>query len=101
MSHKIIWTEKAWEDLESVVEFISTKSPSAADMLIESVLTKSRVLEQYPEIGPVEPLLLTEPHIYHYLVVGHFKLIYPFDQFCIWILRVFDTRQNPEKLKVQ
>ena len=75
MSHKIIWTDKAWEDLESAVEFISTKSPSAADKLIESVLTNSRVLEQYPEIGPIEPLLLAELHIYHYLVVGHFKLI--------------------------
>jgi hypothetical protein len=51
-------------------------------------------------MGTVEPLLWEFAEEYRYLVVGNYKLVYYIDcETAIYIVAVFDCRQNPEKLK--
>lgn len=100
MKYNVVWTEKAWDDLDQVFDFILPKSAMAAERLLYQVINRAKILEQHPQVGPIEPLLVTEAYIYRYLVVGHLKLIYRLTENAILIIRVFDTRQNPDKLQV-
>ena len=53
-------------------------------------------------MGQIDPLLQKHKLDYRYLVEGKYKIIYSleYESEVIYIHRVFDTRQNPKKLKM-
>lgn len=50
-------------------------------------------------MGQREPLLIKYSVIYRYLIKGDYKIIYSIENDEVIINRIFDTRQNPKKLK--
>lgn len=48
---KLRWTEIAADDLQSVHQYLSERSPTEADAMIERILASIDVLEQYPNLG--------------------------------------------------
>ena len=53
------------------------------------------------ELFQIEELLIDRKSVYRYIVCGNFKIIYSIDKELklIKIADVFDTRQNPIKIK--
>ena len=97
---KIIWTKKAFTQLERAIKYIKEEQGhSYAEIVLNKTLEKTRLLEKNPLIGQVEPLLKHKKSEYRYLVVWSYKIIYRVDKEKIIISRVFHTSRNPQKLK--
>lgn len=66
----------------------------------ERYLTDAKKLENYPELGQVETNLESEGKGHRYLLVKPiYKLIYLISRPFILITDIFDTRQDPEKMR--
>jgi plasmid stabilization system protein ParE len=55
MAFKIIWSEQARDDLQSIVLFIVQDNPQAAEAFGYLLMSKVDVLAQFPQIGRVVP----------------------------------------------
>jgi addiction module RelE/StbE family toxin len=93
---KILWDNKAKSDLKLIFEFIKLKSLQGAKNVVMDIVTQSKniyFVEQYQADE-----FLGEP--YRRMIVRDYKIIYKIhSQTEIRILQIFDTRQNPVKIK--
>ena len=48
---KIRWTQQAAEDLKAAYEYLNERSPTAADSVVERILSSIDFLEHYPHLG--------------------------------------------------
>jgi toxin ParE1/3/4 len=99
---RVIWSDEALNDLETIYDFLAEKSQPAAQKIIESILSRSRQLESFPESGAKQEAIKAGGKAYRYLVEGNYKVIYSYQEESqtIHIAIIFDTRYNPEKLRV-
>lgn len=99
---KIIWSEFAETQLDEIYEYYEKKaSPQTAKKLLKGIINEPKKLIKTPLIGQEEELLKKRENHYKYLIFKNYKLIYSVDMEngFIKIADVFDTRQNPTKLK--
>ena len=97
---KLIWSEFAAEQLESIYVFIKNKSEIAAVGIYNDILDEVDSLLHFPYMAPVETLLSEFTESYRSLVVRNiYKVVYYINNDTIYIVAVFDCRQSPEKLK--
>ena len=96
---KVIWSENSLNDLENIHNLLSQNSDQAAKKTIASLLNRVGQLEAFPKSGPIEQSLSHKKKKHRYLVEGNNKIVYRLEKQNIFIVRVFDARQNPEKLK--
>jgi plasmid stabilization system protein ParE len=102
MSFSIIWSDFAVSQLDSILEYHENhSSPEIARNLVKDIIEAPNILVRYPEIGPKEEMLKDRKIEYRYLIHDPFKLIYSVDKKnqYIKIADVFDTRQNPYKMR--
>lgn len=95
---EIIWTQSALNDLNVIIEFISQISVQTASRVANKILSRTNQLSKFPLSGQLEPALAKTKYQYRYIIEGHSKIIYRFDGAKLYIERVFDTLQSPEKL---
>lgn len=97
---KIVWTKTALDQLERIVKYISEeRGNSYAKTVGTRIVERTEELEEFPELGPKEPLLQHKKSEYRYLVAWSYKIIYRLSKDRITISRIFHTAQNPDKLK--
>ena len=99
---KLIWSEFAETQLDEIYEYYEKKaSPRIAKKLLKGIINETKKLIETPQIGQEEEFLKKREIHYRYLVYKNYKLIYSVDteKGFIKIADVFDTRQNPPKLK--
>ena len=89
---KIIWSKIAINQIKILKKYISFKT-------ISDLRNRTKVLKDYPFIGQKETFLNARTEEFRYLLEGNYKIIYWVDKDIIRIYSIFDTRQNPEKLK--
>jgi len=102
MTLNIIWSEFAETQLDEIYEYYEKNaSPKIAKKLLKELINEPKKLIKTPLIGQEEELLKQREIHYRYLVFKNYKLIYSvdMDNGFIKIYDVFDTRQNPPKLK--
>jgi toxin ParE1/3/4 len=98
---RIIWTEPAKKDLKNIYDFIAKVSEPVAFGIVNKIVDRTETLKKgFTKSGQKEPLLKKRKYEYRYLVDGSYKIIYFQKDNSIIISTVFDTRQNPGKLKV-
>lgn len=92
---KIIWGKKALKDLEAVHSFYEPKSKKAAENVVADILhtIENIVYEEQYQVDE----MLGKP--YRRMVAGNYRIVYKPKRNSILIFRIFDTRQNPTKLK--
>jgi plasmid stabilization system protein ParE len=98
----VIWSDFAEIQLDDIYDYYTNKVGSkVANNIVTGIIIESDKLKSSPFIGQVEELLSERKIQYRYLVVNNYKLIYSVDEqrAFIKIADVFDTRQNPPKLK--
>ena len=98
----IYWTARAVKDLEKVTRFNAILYGFKKAIVIATELSKStEVLENdnFKEIGSVDEDFVHLKHEYRKLIHNHCKITYREGKTKIYINRVFDTRQNPNKNK--
>ncbi len=100
MVTKIIWSDFALQQLKKIHKFYKLKaSEEIAQKLTKSIVQSTIQLKTHPQIGTIEPLLKDYEFEYRYLVRKHYKIIYRLDNNLVRVISVFDTRQNPKKIR--
>jgi len=94
---KIIWRKKASDSLEAIYNYIKLDSPKNAGMVFNKIYDLSQSLIVFPEKYPVDPSF-NNPNI-RFAIIWNYKITYIIETKSIIILKVFDTRQHPKKLK--
>lgn len=102
MGLEVYWTEFSERELEKIFDYYNRKaSYSIAKKLSDGIYNEALKLEQQPEMGQIEELLKNRKQQFRYLVYKSYKIIYWINnsESKIEIIDVFDTRQNPLKIK--
>lgn len=96
-SREIVWTNSALNDLHDIYQYIAKRSVSSANKLIDKI---ANAPETIARIGFSEAFAIDEFNKkYRTIVSGNYKILYREINNKIVIFRIFDTRQNPRKLK--
>jgi len=96
----LIYTEQAFIGLEESLAFIAPKVSYEKLMEIRtSILDMVDTLILDPLKGQREPYFESSGLEYRRLIEGHYKIIYRVIDENIYITDIFDSRQDPEKMK--
>jgi toxin ParE1/3/4 len=96
---KIIWTHPAKFQLKEIyIYHKKVASVKVAKSIKNKIIEITKSLASFKQIGQEEELLKSKKEEYRYLVEGNYKIIYKPATDIIYIMDVFDTRQNPDKL---
>ena len=101
MELEIYWTDFSKKALKDIFDYYKIKaSLKVAKTLALGITEESSKLKKQPTIGQVESLI-NDSEDFRYLVFKNYKIIYHINikKKRVEILDVFDTRQNPIKLK--
>lgn len=97
---KVIWTIPAKKELRKIYDYYKKEaSEKVAKSVKNKILKSTHQLMTFNRSAQKEELLSSRQGDYRYLVVSNYKVIYKTELELIYVLDVFDTRQNPEKLK--
>lgn len=102
MGLKLFWTDFSQKELEKIYGYYREKAGTRiAKKLVNGIYNETLKLKRQPEIGQTEELLKNRKQEFRYLVHKNYKVIYWInnEENRIEINDVFDTRQNPPKLK--
>ena len=97
---KLVYTEQSLVSLQETLGFFAQKV--SHEKLIEirnRILDKADTLLQQPLMGQKEPLLEHLGLGHRRIVEGHCKIIYKVVGEYIYITDIFDSRQDPDKMK--
>lgn len=97
---KIVYTEQAINSLEDALDFLAPKvSQKTLSEIRNRILNAADSLMQHPFKGQKEPNLKHLSLGHRRLIEGHYKIIYRISEEYIYITDVFDSRQDPNKMK--
>ena len=102
MEIKIYWTDFSKTELLKIFSYYKVKaSLKVAKNLILGIENKTTILKTHPKVGHIEELLTNRKEEFRYLVFKNYKIVYwiNIERNWIEITDVFDTRQNPIKMK--
>ena len=74
MAREVIWSDDAWEDLESLAAYIARDSETYAAAFVREIRAASRSLAEFAERGQVVPEF-NDPRIRE-LLVRPYRLVY-------------------------
>lgn len=94
------WSRFAELDLELEHARLDRLDPAAARRWAQAVLDALDRLLKHPSLGTVARDLKPTGR-YRHLIVGHHRLIYRVQEHVILILRVWDARQDPGRLRAE
>lgn len=102
MKLKIVWSQFAENEIDKIYNYyFQTAGIRVAKKIIEEIISEPNKLINNTFSTQVEDLLLDRENNYLYLTCNNYKIIYCIDEEkkLIQIFDVFDTRQNPVKIK--
>ncbi len=93
-------TEPAWESLDQAIAFLHLHwSERVIDRIVSRLWENIELLLEFPFGGQVETDLAYMGKGHRRIVVGHFKVIYYVDGEVVYVTDIFDSRQDPGKMK--
>jgi plasmid stabilization system protein ParE len=100
----VFWTTRATKDLEKITKFYKGLYGSAKALIYATELRQSTdILESeaadLSQIGAIDETFIHLKHDYRKLIKGDIKITYRIGKTKVYIVRVFDTRQHPNKNK--
>jgi plasmid stabilization system protein ParE len=87
----VVWSGPARSDLREIHDFIARDSHAYAQMVIEEIIEKTGILDEFPQIGRIVPELETESvrEIFAY----SYRIIYEIKPDRLVILSVLHARR--------
>lgn len=100
--YKVKWTSNAKEELLNIVDYLKKDSLSAARKVYEQIKEKAQSSNFFPLRGRVVPELQKEGiTIYRELIAQPYRIMYKIENDTVYIMAIFDSRQNIEELLFQ
>ncbi len=101
-TYQVQWTSNAKEDLLNIVDYIKQDSVVNARKVYEQIREKANSSNFFPLRGRVVPELQKEGiTIYRELIVQPWRVMYKIENNTVYIMAIFDSRQNVEELLLQ
>ncbi len=102
MSNIINWTNRATKDLEKITRFnLKLYSVKKTIEISQNILNTPKILQNssinIKELGQIDESFNHLKRKYRKIITSHYKITYRIGKGKIYIVRVFDTRQNPNK----
>ena len=91
---RVIWSPNGIESIQNSYNYIYTKSPQNADLVVETLFDLGDKLNLFPEKNSIEPLFNSKE--IRFFPKWNFKIVYRIEEHRIYILDVFSTSQNPK-----
>jgi addiction module RelE/StbE family toxin len=105
MELEIKWTSFAKNELKNIYNYYKENiSKSSAIKIADGITNDVTILENHPNIGPIEELLKGSENDFRYLLSKrNYKIIYwiNLNNKTIEIVDIFDVRQNPIKMNTE
>jgi plasmid stabilization system protein ParE len=99
---KVIYTSQSIDGLEESLRFLmdeQTLPPEKAASIKDQLFNKADSLALNPYKGQRDEYLQHLQEDHRRIVEGHFKIIYRIIGEFVYITDIFDSRQNPDKMK--
>jgi plasmid stabilization system protein ParE len=97
---KVLWTKFALASLYEIYKYYKENvSITIASKIRDNILVGAGHLDKHSYIGQIEELLKDMEGGHRYIVKNNYKIIYKIDTNKVYITDVFDTRQDPDKIK--
>lgn len=97
---KIAWTLQAKNQLKLTYQYYKEKAGTkVAQKIKNEILYCPEILKTHPKTGQEEETLSFLQEGHRYLVQGNYKIIYKLKDNTAHVTDVFDSRQDPQKLK--
>jgi toxin ParE1/3/4 len=74
MAHRIVWSRRAVQDLDSLTAYIAADSPAYAGVVLKNIVNQTRILERFPRAGRKVPEFDDEN--VRELIVYSYRIIY-------------------------
>ena len=91
MAIKLVWSEEALEDIESIATYIEKDSPTYAKSVTSKFFEKAEILKDFTELGRMVPEL-DDTHIRE-IFVYNYRLIYKINEDTILLVAVIHGRK--------
>ena len=100
---KSILSDLAKQQIREIAKYIRKEfGKQRRDEFMRDIRETRRLIEQNPNISPIEPLLADLSQTYHSYVMNSLnKIIYRIDDTTIYIADFWDVRREPGSLKSQ
>ena len=97
--HALRWTQAAHDDLKSIFDYICNVDCNRQALYVVSEIRKQaqKVLIS-PELFSKEPKT-DDKHI-RFTIKWRYKIIFKIEKSIVYIVRIFHTAQNPDKLTI-
>jgi plasmid stabilization system protein ParE len=97
---KLVYTEQAIVSLQECLDFFPPEvSSGKISEIRDKILSKADKLLENPYIGQREEYLEHIGQSHRRVIEGHYKIIYKIEGEVIIITDIFDSRQDPSKMK--
>ncbi len=97
--YEVIWSDIAENDFTNIVEYIAADSPPNALRILRKIKEKSSNLCHSPKRGRIVPELQDHGILqYRELIIPPWRIIYRVSEKNVYVLSVFDSRQNIEDI---
>ena len=97
MAKEIKWTKTAAKNFHKTVDYLIENWPEA---VVSGFIIRTEemliLLSEHPQLGEIQD---ADRDIRGILLTKHNKLFYRVDDRRLIVLKIFDTRQNPRKLR--
>lgn len=93
-------TESAWRSLDQAIYVLSVRwDDRVVDRIVAEIWEHIDIVLQYPLGGQLEEDLAELGRQHRRMVCGHFKIIYFVEGEDLYVTDIFDSRQDPGKIK--
>lgn len=97
MSYPILWADEAIENLENILSYLSTKWTQREVNKFKAKLAEQlNIISKFPNIFPASTKI---PRLRKAVLTKQTIIFYEFKEQVIYITYLFDSRQNPTKIK--
>ena len=91
MAHRIEWSRRALRDLEAIAEYIAADSPTFAGVVVKKIVSRTRMLAQFPRSGRKVPEFDNED--IRELIVYSYRIIYQLQEHEVVIAAVIHGKR--------
>lgn len=87
-----MWSPQALRDLENIAEYYAKEFPQYSERLTEEIFKKTRLLEQFPQLGRVVPELQIDS--IREIIYRSYRIIYWVEEDNVEILTIFHSARE-------
>jgi plasmid stabilization system protein ParE len=97
----IDWSDNAKQQLRDIFDYYQVSaSKKVALKMTREIWQTAKPLAKFPFMAPIEPLLAEFSETFRSFVVRDiYKIIYYVDNDTVYVVSVWDCRQDPHKMK--